>query len=181
VARCGEAICEVARATAKDPIAVIAGYVTAAEHGAGKHVMNSAALVRHGHVEFVQSKMLLPYYDVFDEQRYFAPAARQRICHLDGQPVALTICEDAWNDKSFWENRLYSVDPSRRPDEAGRVAHPQYLRVAVVARQARAAPGNAGGHRQAAPRAGGDGEPGGRRRQPGLRRIEPRDRAQTAR
>jgi NAD+ synthase/NAD+ synthase (glutamine-hydrolysing) len=111
VARCGEAICEVAHATAKDNIAVIAGYVTAAEHGAGKHVMNSAALVRHGHVEFVQSKMLLPYYDVFDEQRYFAPAARQRVCHFDGKPLALTICEDAWNDKSFWENRLYSVDP----------------------------------------------------------------------
>jgi NAD+ synthase/NAD+ synthase (glutamine-hydrolysing) len=111
VARCGEAICEVARATAKDPIGVIAGYVTAAEHGAGKHVMNSAALVRHGHVEFVQSKMLLPYYDVFDEQRYFAPAARQRVCHFEGHPLALTICEDAWNDKSFWENRLYTVDP----------------------------------------------------------------------
>jgi NAD+ synthase (glutamine-hydrolysing) len=111
VARCSEALNEIARATAKDPIAVIAGYVTAAEHGAGKHVRNSAALVRHGHVEFVQSKMLLPYYDVFDEQRYFAPAVRQRLCHLDGQPLALTICEDAWNDKSFWENRLYTVDP----------------------------------------------------------------------
>ncbi len=111
VTRCGEAVCEIARATAHDSIAVIVGYVTAAEHGAGKHVMNSAALVRHGHVEFVQSKMLLPYYDVFDEQRYFAPAVRQRICHLDGRPVALTICEDAWNDKSFWENRLYTVDP----------------------------------------------------------------------
>jgi len=111
VARCGEALCEIARATARDNIAVIAGYVTAAEHGAGKHVMNSAALVRHGHVEFVQSKMLLPYYDVFDEQRYFAPAPRQRICHLQGDAVALTICEDAWNDKSFWENRLYNDDP----------------------------------------------------------------------
>lgn len=111
VARCGEALCEIARATARDSIAVITGYVTAAEHGAGKHVMNSAALLRHGHVEFVQSKMLLPYYDVFDEQRYFAPAARQRLCHLDGHPLALTICEDAWNDKSFWENRLYAVDP----------------------------------------------------------------------
>ena len=111
VARCGEALCEIARATAKGPTAVVTGYVTAAEHGAGKHVMNSAALVRYGHVEFVQSKMLLPYYDVFDEQRYFAPAARQRICHFEGESVALTICEDAWNDKSFWDNRLYSVDP----------------------------------------------------------------------
>ncbi len=111
VARCGEAVCEIARATARDSIGVITGYVTPAEHGAGKHVRNSAALLRHGHVEFVQSKLLLPFYDVFDEQRYFAPATRQRVCHLDGHPVALTICEDAWNDKSFWENRLYAVDP----------------------------------------------------------------------
>jgi NAD+ synthase/NAD+ synthase (glutamine-hydrolysing) len=111
VARCGEAICEIARATARESIGIIVGYVTPAEHGSGKHVMNSAALIRHGHIEFVQSKMLLPFYDVFDEQRYFAPALRQRICHFDGQSLALTICEDAWNDKSFWENRLYSVDP----------------------------------------------------------------------
>ena len=111
VARGEEALCEIARATARDSIAIVTGYVTAAEHGAGKHVRNSAALVRHGHVEFVQSKMLLPFYDVFDEQRYFAPATQQRVCHLDGQAVALTICEDAWNDKSFWENRLYTLDP----------------------------------------------------------------------
>jgi NAD+ synthase (glutamine-hydrolysing) len=111
VRRAGEALCEIARATADSGIAVVTGYVTPADHGAGKHVRNSAALVRHGHVEFVQSKMLLPFYDVFDEQRYFAPAERQRLLHLDGEPVALTICEDAWNDKSFWENRLYSVDP----------------------------------------------------------------------
>jgi NAD+ synthase (glutamine-hydrolysing) len=111
VTQCSEALGVVARATAHSGIAVITGYVTAAEHGAGKHVMNSAAMVRHGHVEFVQSKMLLPYYDVFDEQRYFAPAPAQRILHFRGEPLALTICEDAWNDKSFWEHRLYSVDP----------------------------------------------------------------------
>jgi NAD+ synthase (glutamine-hydrolysing) len=111
VARCGEAIDEIAHATAHLNIGVIAGYVTAAPPGAGKHVMNSAALVRDGKVQFIQSKMLLPFYDVFDEQRYFAPAQRQNICQIDGQPVALTICEDAWNDKSFWEARLYPIDP----------------------------------------------------------------------
>jgi len=111
VARCGEALEEIAQATAEDGIAVVAGYVTPAPEGCGKHVMNSAALLRGGQVEFVQSKMLLPFYDVFDEQRYFAPAARQRTCEMNGTRVALTICEDAWNDKSFWENRLYQVDP----------------------------------------------------------------------
>jgi NAD+ synthase (glutamine-hydrolysing) len=111
VARAGQVVQEIAAKTAASPTAIICGYITPAHHGAGKHVMNSAALLRHGHVEFVQSKMLLPFYDVFDEQRYFAPAHKQRLFSLGGEHVALTICEDAWNDKSFWENRLYSIDP----------------------------------------------------------------------
>ncbi len=111
VARAGQVVQEIAAKTVNSPTAIICGYVTPAHHGAGKHVMNSAALLRHGHVEFVQSKMLLPFYDVFDEQRYFAPAHKQRLFSLGGEHVALTICEDAWNDKSFWENRLYSIDP----------------------------------------------------------------------
>ena len=111
VARAEEAMAQIAHDTAHLPIAIVCGYVTPAPHGSGKHVMNSAALVSSGHVEFVQSKMLLPYYDVFDEQRYFAPSRQQHICHFRGQSLAITICEDAWNDKSYWENRRYSVDP----------------------------------------------------------------------
>jgi NAD+ synthase (glutamine-hydrolysing) len=111
VARAGEVVADIAAKTAGRFIAVVLGYVTSAPHGSGKHVCNSAALLRNGHVEFVQSKMLLPFYDVFDEQRYFAPAEKQRLFSLHSERVALTICEDAWNDKSFWENRLYSVDP----------------------------------------------------------------------
>ena len=111
VARAGEAMQEVATATASLPIAVISGFVTPAENGSGKRVRNSAALLRNGKIEFTQSKMLLPFYDVFDEQRYFAPAERQKPFCLDGEHVALTICEDAWNDKTFWPARLYAVDP----------------------------------------------------------------------
>ena len=73
--------------------------------------MNSAMLLRDGRVEFIQSKMLLPYYDVFDEQRYFAPAANQVLYEMAGERIAITICEDAWNDKNFWPQRLYPVDP----------------------------------------------------------------------
>ncbi len=111
VARAGEAMQEVAAATASLPIAVISGFVTPAENGSGKRVRNSAALLRNGKIEFTQSKMLLPFYDVFDEQRYFAPAERQKFFCLAGERVALTICEDAWNDKTFWPARLYAVDP----------------------------------------------------------------------
>jgi NAD+ synthase/NAD+ synthase (glutamine-hydrolysing) len=55
--------------------------------------------------------MLLPTYDVFDEMRNFAPAKSQQLFPFCGNRMALTICEDAWNDKRFWSKRLYTVDP----------------------------------------------------------------------
>jgi NAD+ synthase (glutamine-hydrolysing) len=112
VARAGEAIAEIAgTATTGNSLTVICGYVTEARPESGKHVVNSAALLRNGAVEFVQSKRLLPFYDVFDEQRYFDPAANQHLYPMGDQHLALTICEDAWNDKLFWPRRLYTVDP----------------------------------------------------------------------
>ena len=119
VARAGQVVEQLAACTAHSRTAILCGYVTPAHHGTGKRVMNSAALLRNGHIEFVQSKMLLPFYDVFDEQRYFAPALKQRLFPLAGRQVALTICEDAWNDKSFWENRLYTIDPVEELMRAG--------------------------------------------------------------
>jgi NAD+ synthase (glutamine-hydrolysing) len=92
-------------------IAVICGLVTPAQSETGKSVMNSAALLQDGEIAFLQSKMLLPTYDVFDEVRNFAPAKSQQLFSLSSKSVALTICEDAWNDKLFWPKRLYTVDP----------------------------------------------------------------------
>jgi NAD+ synthase (glutamine-hydrolysing) len=92
-------------------IAVICGLVTPAEAETGKSVMNSAALLREGRLAFLQSKMLLPTYDVFDEMRNFAPARGQDLFDFCGNRMALTICEDAWNDKDFWNKRLYVTDP----------------------------------------------------------------------
>jgi NAD+ synthase/NAD+ synthase (glutamine-hydrolysing) len=73
--------------------------------------MNSAAWLQDGKIAFLQSKMLLPTYDVFDEMRNFAPAKNQELFSFCGNRMALTICEDAWNDKLFWPKRLYTVDP----------------------------------------------------------------------
>jgi NAD+ synthase (glutamine-hydrolysing) len=92
-------------------IAVICGLVTPAQAETGKSVMNSAALLRDGRLAFLQSKMLLPTYDVFDEMRNFAPARSQELFDFCGNRMALTICEDAWNDKDFWNKRLYVTDP----------------------------------------------------------------------
>jgi len=93
-------------------IAVICGLVTPAQSATGKTARNSAALLTDGKIAFLQSKMLLPTYDVFDEQRNFAPATNQELFFFCGNRMALTICEDAWNDKGFWrQHRLYTVDP----------------------------------------------------------------------
>src|SRR5262249_29778256 len=109
VARNRESAEQIAAAT--NGIVVICGIVTPAKAETGKSVMNSAALLRDGRVDFIQSKMLLPTYDVFDEARNFAPAKSQQLFECCGKQVALTICEDAWNDKHFWNRRLYGVDP----------------------------------------------------------------------
>ncbi len=100
-------------------IAVVCGLVTRAESDSGKTVMNSAALLRDGRIEFIQSKMLLPTYDVFDEMRNFAPAHSQQLFSFCGKQMALTICEDAWNDKHFWNKRLYRIDPIEELVRAG--------------------------------------------------------------
>ena len=100
-------------------IAVICGLVTPADSAAGKSVMNSAALLMDGRVAFLQSKMLLPTYDVFDEMRNFAPAKSQELFDFCGNRMALTICEDAWNDKQFWNKRLYTFDPVEALMRAG--------------------------------------------------------------
>ena len=100
-----------AQETADFDLAIVCGYVDKADGSTGKHALNNAAVLERGRVTFRQTKMLLPTYDVFDEARYFQPAESQTLCEIRGRKVALTICEDAWNDKQFWERRLYRRDP----------------------------------------------------------------------
>ena len=109
VERSQQVILEIAQAVPQ--MTVVCGFVSPAKVETGKSVMNSAAVLRDGVVQFVQSKMLLPTYDVFDELRYFDPAKSQKLFPAAGKQFAVTICEDAWNDKHFWHRRLYSVDP----------------------------------------------------------------------
>jgi NAD+ synthase (glutamine-hydrolysing) len=89
----------------------IVGYVGRAENGTGKSIANKAALLCGGRSVFEQSKMLLPTYDVFDESRYFQPAERQVVHEFGGERLGITICEDVWNDKNFWDKPLYERDP----------------------------------------------------------------------
>ena len=111
LARCRQAVDELAEATSQMSTAVLAGVALAAAPETGKPAVNAAVLLDGGRLLLEQHKRLLPFYDVFDEQRYFAPSKPQKVVELDGIRLAITICEDAWNDKGFWPRRLYSIDP----------------------------------------------------------------------
>jgi NAD+ synthase/NAD+ synthase (glutamine-hydrolysing) len=108
-----------AHLTSDLPLIVLCGYVSRATSRSGKRIANSAALLRGGKQIFRQDKMLLPTYDVFDEARYFVPAERQQLFPLNGQDAAITVCEDAWNDKQFWTRLHYRRDPVEELISAG--------------------------------------------------------------
>ena len=120
VARSAQALDEVCAWTAgKERPAILCGGVLPVEASReGKQVRNVAVLMQSGKVLATQAKTLLPFYDVFDEQRYFEPADAQSLSAIcigaEETPLAVTVCEDAWNDKGFWPRRLYAIDPVER-------------------------------------------------------------------
>jgi NAD+ synthase (glutamine-hydrolysing) len=94
------------------PLPAVVGYAGRVTHDrAGKSIANKAALINEGRVVFEQSKMLLPTYDVFDESRYFQPGERHYVYGLGQEQLGITVCEDVWNDKTFWAKPLYARDP----------------------------------------------------------------------
>jgi NAD+ synthase (glutamine-hydrolysing) len=102
-------------------VAAIVGYVARSYSDCGKPFANAGAVLRDGKILHCQAKILLPTYDVFDEQRNFEPGGHPAMFHVGDKRLGLTICEDCWNDKYFWERRLYSRDPveeiaSGKPD-----------------------------------------------------------------
>ena len=87
------------------------GYVDWNQERPGKPLRNAGAVLHEGRVLHRFSKTLLPTYDVFDEARYFEPAASVAVFKFEGKRIGLTICEDIWNDEDFWPERLYRRDP----------------------------------------------------------------------
>jgi NAD+ synthetase len=96
-------------AAASQGIAIVLGAVLPGERLGHRHLQNCAVLLRGGAQRAVQPKTLLPTYDVFDEKRYFVPAAERRPAPAaDGLPaLGLTVCEDAWTAVLG-----YDVDPT---------------------------------------------------------------------
>jgi NAD+ synthase/NAD+ synthase (glutamine-hydrolysing) len=90
---------------------LLVGVATPNPSDTGRPLFNSAALLRDGAVGPTFHKTLLPTYDVFDEDRYFEPAAEPGILELGGRRLGISICEDVWNDRDFWQRRRYHHDP----------------------------------------------------------------------
>jgi len=112
------AIAELASKLPPD-VAVLVGTVSVnpqANQSGGKPLFNSAALLQDGRVQQVFHKRLLPTYDVFDEDRYFAVGNGSNVFTLNlkggaSLNIGVTICEDIWNDEKFWGKRNYADDP----------------------------------------------------------------------
>ena len=106
-------------AVATEKTALLVGFVGANKIRPGRETTNSVALLQHGKIVATRAKMLLPTYDVFDEDRYFQPATENAPADFAGKKVALTICEDIWNDEDFWPERRYQHNPPVELAEAG--------------------------------------------------------------
>jgi NAD+ synthase (glutamine-hydrolysing) len=81
----------------------------------GKKLFNSALVLSEGEIVFSVQKSLLPTYDIFDEYRYFEPGKKFSVFKFKGLKLAITICEDLWDEQPF-ENEfekkcLYTVSP----------------------------------------------------------------------
>lgn len=109
--RSERAVDELARATQGKECALIVGHVSANPSKVGRAAQNTVTVLEGGKRVFRQAKTLLPTYDVFDEARYFEPAAEVGIWVCDGHRFALAICEDLWAADPLLGRRLYGCNP----------------------------------------------------------------------
>ncbi|KXK06535.1 MAG: NH(3)-dependent NAD(+) synthetase [Acidobacteria bacterium OLB17] len=112
IAAAGEPLKAIIPATAG--ITAIVGTVRENADDDGRRLFNSAAVISNGELVGFADKSLLPEYDVFDDPRWFepSPAGSHRLFEIAGRKVGIVVCEDFWNDKTFWKERLYEVDPT---------------------------------------------------------------------
>src|SRR2546421_1127804 len=104
---------------ATEGLTAIVGTVRRNDRETGRRLYNSAAIISDGKLLGFADKTLLPEYDVFDDPRYFEPAHERRLFNLDQTKMGIAVCEDFWNDKTFWKQRLYPNDPAQELIELG--------------------------------------------------------------
>lgn len=93
-------------------ITAIVGTVRPSNLTTGRKLFNSAAVISDQKLIGFADKTLLPEYDVFDDPRYFEPAQERHLFKFKDGELGIAVCEDFWNDKTFWKERLYSSDPA---------------------------------------------------------------------
>ena len=102
-------------------IAAIIGAPRINPSSTGKMLLNSGYFLYDGKVQYIQDKTLLPTYDIFDEYRYFEPNDQFDVIEFKGKKIALTVCEDLWDDQPaqgvFGRNRLYNKSPVEKLTE----------------------------------------------------------------
>lgn len=113
IGKCNLAVSQIAKECIG--ITAIVGSPTVNKRPEGKKLFNSALVLSEGRVIFSVNKALLPTYDIFDEYRYFEPEKQFSVFPFKGFKLAITICEDLWDeqpfDNEFEKSRLYTVSP----------------------------------------------------------------------
>jgi NAD+ synthetase len=104
---------------ATEGLTAVVGTVRPNDVATGRRLYNSAAVIRNKQLIGFADKTLLPEYDVFDDPRYFEPARERHLFSVNDSKLGVAVCEDFWNDKTFWRNRLYPNDPSDELIELG--------------------------------------------------------------
>ncbi len=105
--------------SATEGITAVVGTVRPSELPTGRRLFNAAAIIRNRELVGFADKTLLPEYDVFDDPRYFQPAHERHLFSVQDQKLGVAVCEDFWNDKTFWKERLYTNDPADELIELG--------------------------------------------------------------
>lgn len=93
----------------------------------GKKYYNSLAILKNGKIQGIVRKSLLPNYSEFNDYRYIEPSPivgvqpaetlgnfdKEKIqnCSKLFEQYGISICEDCWNNKEFFEKKLYDIDP----------------------------------------------------------------------
>ena len=112
---------------ATEGLTAIIGTVRPTGRADGRRLYNSAAIIRNRELLGFADKTLLPEYDVFDDPRYFEPGRERHLFTIensgensgDNSKLGVSVCEDFWNDKTFWKERLYANDPAEELIELG--------------------------------------------------------------
>ncbi|MCX7983913.1 MAG: NAD+ synthase [Bacteroidetes bacterium] len=90
---------------------VLVGVATPNTQSHGRPLYNSCALIWNGSVQKYFHKVLLPTYDVFDEDRYFEPAPSSQTFIVGATTVGISICEDIWSDEMLFKKYRYHHNP----------------------------------------------------------------------